>query len=347
MSEILKNQIMENNQNVSDLSSMTKIGLERKGSTDSQASSSSSEYSVEIHPDLPYFRCRRNSDQDKREFRAYYAHLREVVADLLKIPIAKEAQELLNDLGEQRALKNTSLQDKSIVSITRSDGLGDMKNATAPRFSEAIDEIKKAYRNKESYGKGTASDVKLVDDFTKVTYFHEMMHALRNATGTAVADPDLTKHAKSNVFGGMGGDLAKDCAKMICMFQEEYEVIGLIKGPKVDGKNLPTDNDLRKELGVEIRQSYGPKINELQEIFESVKNIDDARQSMKTITSTLLEKITGKRPDMTLMDVCEELIKAPSVGKFTNLYNQNKIQECENLNNSRATSPAKRRSPSL
>ncbi|WNG26984.1 hypothetical protein F0U62_25445 [Cystobacter fuscus] len=264
-----------------------------------------------VHPDLPGIRTRRNPFAQPQEFADFTRDARASTHRLMEVPTGQEMLTDINNKTEQLNPGATGTPQKPLTAVDIHSGNKMTHNPRVSAFASDADKLaesRPAYRFDGKPGTGAASTVKYnpnggkIDstdvalrpgDFRANSLGHEMVHAHRAAHGVQVAPLEASKHAQHPALKPFepetpgGVNYPKEIINQHALLKEEFETVGLQRTP--GNPDAPTENKIRKELGMPPRKDYsgavpgGANHQELLEVNKHVKN-------------GLLTRLTQKEP---------------------------------------------------
>ncbi|MFY0576901.1 M91 family zinc metallopeptidase [Cystobacter fuscus] len=231
-----------------------------------------------VHPDLPGIRTRRNPFAQPQEFADFTRDARASTHRLMEVPTGQEMLTDINNKTEQLNPGATGTPQKPLTAVDIHSGNKMTHNPRVSAFASDADKLaesRPAYRFDGKPGTGAASTVKYnpnggkIDstdvalrpgDFRANSLGHEMVHAHRAAHGVQVAPLEASKHAQHPALKPFepdtpgGVNYPKEIINQHALLKEEFETVGLQRTP--GNPDAPTENKIRKELGMPPRKDY-------------------------------------------------------------------------------------------
>ncbi|WP_426756294.1 M91 family zinc metallopeptidase [Myxococcus sp. Y35] len=263
-----------------------------------------------VHPDLQGIRTRRDSDprQTGADFADFTSDVRNSTHRLMSRP---EGNRMLTELNGRTQAVNpgttgTLRTPITVADIRSSRPIEDkpdsyMPNSHMPRNDGTLASTRPAYRYDGQPSAGRPSDIKY-DERASGPRFnslgHESVHAWRAANGLQVSPLAASKHADAPVFhqqpqftGAM-----KETVDDRLRLTEEFETVGLRPTPHTPAGWAPTENKIRAEHGLPLRQDYSgmrPGNNSVNQNLDMFNLGSDNRNPLQRLLGapTPVEKI--------------------------------------------------------
>ncbi|WP_164018583.1 M91 family zinc metallopeptidase [Pyxidicoccus trucidator] len=215
------------------------------------------------HPDLQGIRTRRDSGQSGADFADFTSDVRNSTHKLMSKP---EGHRLMTELNGRTQAVNPGVSgtlNKPVTVADISSGRNDalMPMAHAPRHEGTYSSLRPAYRYDGQPGAGRPSDIKYNEQAAGPRFNslgHESVHAWRAANGLQVSPLAVSKHDNADVFQRFPEHKAnmKDTLETRLRLTEEFETVGLRPTPHTPAGWAPSENKLRTEHGLPLRQDY-------------------------------------------------------------------------------------------
>jgi hypothetical protein len=267
-----------------------------------------------VHPDLGGIRARRGAGQSNVDYMRFVEDTRSSISRLASRPEGARMLTGLNARTAAVNPGRVGDEHRSpltVADVRSGRGLApDSQMSHRPRLDPAAPDLhadlQRGYRFAGRHGTGIASNVNYDesrageahqtgaagprhlqrDPNRFVSLGHELVHAYRAAHGYAVNDPTLSQRRNDAVLHlpkvedpnnpGKLTDPTSLVPRTIAhhaMHREEFETVGLMPTPRVG--NSPTENLIRAEHGLPLRQDYsGARPGGRQD--QNLRNVDQA-----------------------------------------------------------------------
>ncbi|WNG17426.1 M91 family zinc metallopeptidase [Cystobacter fuscus] len=264
-----------------------------------------------VHPDLPGIRTHRNPLSEPHEYADFTRDARVSTHRLMETPTGNQ---MLTDINNSTGRLNPGATGTPQKPLTAVDIHSANKMTHQPRVSpgatdaQKLAESKPAYRFDGQPGTGAASTVKYnpnggrsepgdvalrPGDFRANSLGHEMVHAHRAAHGVQVAPLEASKHAQHPALKPFEpknpGDVnyPKEVINQHALLKEEFETVGRQRTP--GNPDAPTENKIRKELGMPPRTNYSGEV-------PGGANHQELLEVNKHVKGSVLDRLTQKQP---------------------------------------------------
>ncbi|WP_174259963.1 M91 family zinc metallopeptidase [Myxococcus xanthus] len=215
-----------------------------------------------VHPDLQGIRTRRDSGQSGADFADFNSDVRNSTHQLMNQPNGRRMMTELD--GRTQAVNpgaTGTLRNPVTVMDVYSGRNAPLPNAQAPRNDGTFESTRPAYRTGGQPGAGRPSDIKYNEQGSGsrvASLGHESVHAWRGANGLQVSPLQASKHANAPVFNQQPAytHAMKETVDDRLRLTEEFETVGLRPTPHTPKGWAPSDNMIRAEHGLPLRQDY-------------------------------------------------------------------------------------------
>ncbi len=235
-----------------------------------------------VHPDLQGIRTRRDSGQSGADFADFTSDVRSSTHRLMSQP---EGRRLMTELDGRTQAVNpgvTGSPRNPVTVMDISSGRNDAKmpNSHVPRNDGTYASTRPAYRYGGQPSAGRPSDIKYDEQGAGPRFNslgHESVHAWRAANGLQVSPLAASRHGDAGVFKQhpQYTSAMKETVEERLRLTEEFETIGLRPTPHTPSGWAPSENKLRAEHGLPLRQDYsgmrpnGNSIDQTLSVFDS------------------------------------------------------------------------------
>ncbi|OJH41783.1 hypothetical protein BON30_00645 [Cystobacter ferrugineus] len=264
-----------------------------------------------VHPDLPGIRTRRNAFAQPHEFADFTRDARASTHRLMENDTGRQMLTDINNKTEQLNPGATGTPQKPLTAVDIHSANSMTHSPRVSAFASDADKLaesRPAYRFDGKPGTGAASTVKYnpnggkIDstdvalhpgDFRANSLGHEMVHAHRAAHGVQVAPLEVSKHAQHPALKPFEpknpGEVnyPKEVINQHALLKEEFETVGLQRTP--GNPDAPTENKIRKELGMPPRKDYSGEV-------PGGANHQMLLEANKHVKNGLLTRLTQKEP---------------------------------------------------
>ncbi|MCP3098925.1 type III secretion system effector protein [Myxococcus sp. K15C18031901] len=248
------------------------------------------------HPDLSGIRTRRDSNQaNGAEFADFTRDARQSTHSLMDKPVGNRMLTELNGRTQHVNPGETGTAQKPLTIADIHSGRGkDIPMSHMPRNDGTFASTRPAYRYDGQPSAGAASRIQY-DETAKgsrvASLGHESVHAWRASNGLQVSPLEASKHNNADVFKRhpeVSQDM-RDTVNRRLQLTEEFETVGLRPTPHTPQNWAPTDNKIRNEHDLPLRDNYSgfkPGMNSNEQNLQNYDAGSDNRSTLQRLIGT-------------------------------------------------------------